>query len=157
MQWSVAAMAGLVGVWYLALPFWLSGPLNDYVRQTMSAQGPSGPGYTSSLFGPLITVVLAITSIGVAAVAAAVVIGALRRWTWMHYGVMVLFGFAILELPAAFANATGIIAVAPFSGPLVAVQWASVALGVTAIGFFAWMMVASLRRGPWATRKVLTG
>jgi hypothetical protein len=151
LQWAVGGMAAAVAVWYLALPFWLAGPITDYLRRTTAAT-PGGPD--ASQLSAVTVVILGATSIVLIAIAVVVAIGAARRWTWMFYVVLVLLGFAILELPPAVANATGITPqVVPMTGPLLASQWVTAGFGVVSIGLFAWMMVAALRRGPWAMRK----
>jgi hypothetical protein len=67
---------------------------------------------------------------------------------------MVVLGFSILGLPPAVANALGFSGLSPLNEPLRAAQLVSAAMGVVAIPLLAWMMVAALRRGPWATRRL---
>jgi hypothetical protein len=99
-------------------------------------------------------ILLAAVSIVYVAVATVVLIGALRRWTWMYYSVLVLLAILVIGVPAGLAAALGISQAAPaLGGSLVVVQWASIALGLIATALFAWMLVALLRRGPWATYK----
>jgi hypothetical protein len=161
LQYTVAAVAAVTGAWYAVLPFWATGPMSDEIRRRAVRAADANPGlYPDSAsyadgvatFG---VILLAGVSIVYVAVATVVLVGALRRWTWIHYAVLVLLAILALGLPAALASALGISQAAPaLGGSLAAVQWAGVALGFIAVALFAWMLVALLRRGPWATLKL---
>jgi hypothetical protein len=160
LQYAVCTMAVATQIWYAALPFWASGPMGDQMRQRALESAAAQPGLypdpyqyatTVTTFG---VVLLAIVAIVYIAVATVVFIGAIRRWTWMYYAILVLLAILILGLPGAIATSLGISQGAPaLGGSLVLVQWAAVAFGSIAVALFAWMLVALLRRGPWATRK----
>ena len=154
LQMAVAGLAAVQAVWYLIVPFWLAGPLTENVRRTaVSTPGALDPSQLSTV--AILT--LGATSVVLIAIATAVAIGALRRWIWMHYVVLALLGIGILDLPIAVANATGITPqVVPISGRLLVAQWVAASFSVVEIALFAWMLMALLRRGPWATRKKLS-
>jgi hypothetical protein len=161
LQYAVAGLAGVTGLWYAVLPFWVTGPMSDVIRRRALQAAAARPGlypdpaqYADGVttFG---VILLAVVSIVYVAVATVVLIGALRRWTWMYYSVLVLLAILVIGLPAALAAALGISQAAPaLGGSLVVVQWAGISLGLIATALFAWMLVALLRRGPWATYKV---
>jgi hypothetical protein len=158
LQYAVGALAAATAFWYAALPFWAGGPMGDEIRRRALATAAAQPGlypdpnqYASTVttFG---VVVLAIVAIVYVAVATVAFIGAIRRWTWMFYAILVLLAILILGLPAAIATSLGISQAAPaLGGSLVLVQWAGVAFGLIAVTLFGWMLVALLQRGPWAT------
>jgi len=79
-----------------------------------------------------------------------IIVGALKRWVWVHYAVLLMLGLAILGLPFGFAAALGL-----FSYPGVAREafWVGVAGGALSTALFAWMLMAVLRRGPWAMNR----
>jgi hypothetical protein len=83
------------------------------------------------------------------------VIGALKRWTWVFYAVLVLLGLQTLSLPFSVISAVATTALSPVKLP-VGTTWASIALGVPAVAIFIWMLVAVIRRGPWAMTRVST-
>jgi len=151
---TVAGLAAVEAVWYLVIPFWLAGPIADNLRRT----AVSSPGaLDASQLSALAILSVGATSVVLIAIATAVAIGAVRRWIWMHYVVLVLLGFGILDLPISVSNATGITPQAvPISGRLLVAQWVAAGFSVVEIALFAWMLMALLRRGPWATRKELS-
>jgi hypothetical protein len=86
----------------------------------------------------------------VIALAVVVVIGALRRWTWMFYTVLVLLGLSTLSVPfniiAAVSGSSGLNV---YSLPSW-LYWLSVGIGIVLAALFVFMLVAVVRYGPWA-------
>lgn len=158
LQYAVGGLAAVTALWYAALPFWATGPMSDVIRKRALLAADANPGlypdpsqYAASVatFGQIL---FAVVSVVYVAIAILVFISAIRRWTWMYYVVLVLLAFLVLGLPSVLANLLGISQAAPtLGGSLALVQWAGVALGLLAVGLFGWMLVALLRRGPWAT------
>jgi hypothetical protein len=132
--------------------------MSDVIRQRALLAADANPGlysdpsqYAASVatFGQIL---LAVVSIVYVAIAIVVLISAIRRWTWTYYAVLVLLALLVLGLPSVLAYLLVISQAAPaLGGSLAVVQWAGVALGLLAVGLFGWMLVALLRRGPWAT------
>jgi hypothetical protein len=158
LQLSVAIAFGLWGLYSLSIPLWLLGPMDAYMRQIAQRQAEQAPqiypdptqyANTMSAVG---SVALWIGAIIGAAIAAVVIAGALRRWTWIYYAVLVLLGLQILGLPYQVASVAGLVTVSTMQLPSAA-GWAGVATGLLAAGLGGWMLVALLTRGPWATRK----
>jgi len=84
------------------------------------------------------------------------IIGALKRWTWLYYVTLVLLGLGLLSLPLNLANlVTGrvVTSTASFAFP----TWylyVVVGIGLLGAGLFVWMLIAMIRYGPWAMRRV---
>jgi hypothetical protein len=82
-----------------------------------------------------------------------IIVGALKRWTWMFYVVLVFGGLSTIGLPfnlvAAIGRSTtpGIPSVAAWE------SWLQVLYGMASAALFVWMVIALVRYGPWATMK----
>jgi hypothetical protein len=86
-----------------------------------------------------------------------VFIGAFKSWTWMYYVVLVLLGFSTISLPLNIINI--------FVGPSMAAAqgfslpswtyWISVVLSIPAAALFVWMLIALIKRGPWAMTRAM--
>jgi len=160
MQYSVVAYYLLSAIYAVAVPFLMAGPVSDYVNQVMQQQAalspdtPPPPADFLSTIQSVITVVLAVAAAVGAAISAVAIIGALRRWTWVFYAVLVLLALSTLSFPFNLISAFTTSTVSPLKLP-VATSAASVALGIPAVALFIWMAVAAFRRGPWAMTRVL--
>lgn len=157
LQIAVATVYGLQGVYAISAPFWLGGALDQSMRRAALQQAEQSPGLypnpnqyadAMSTFG---TVILAFIVLFGLAIAAFVLIGTWRRWTWMYYVVMVLVALQTLGLPDQVAGAAGLFSDQPTLQLPAAVFVLGIVSGVVATALFAWMLVAMLRRGPWAT------
>ena len=159
LQYSVVAWYVIYAIWAVAGPFLLAGPLADYVNQVIQQQAalnpdtPPPPADVLSTINSIITVALGVgAAIGVA-ISAVAIIGALRRWTWVFYAVLVLLGLQTVSFPFTLISAFTSSAISPMKLP-VAMTAVSVALAIPAVALFAWMAVAAFRRGPWAMTRV---
>ena len=162
LQYSVIAYYLASAIWAVAGPFLLAAPISDYVNQVMQQNAalnpdtPPPPADVLSTINSILTVALAIgAAIGVA-IAAVAIIGALRRWTWVFYAVLVLLGLTTLSFPFTLISAFTTSTLSPMKLP-VALTAVSVALGIPAVALFIWMAVAAFRRGPWAMTRVPPG
>ncbi len=158
LQYAVAGWYVLQAVYALAIPFWLSGPMAQAMTESLRRQQQTYP----TVSPPPAEVISAITSImsGVLWVAAlfglaislVMIVGALNRWAWTYYVVLALLGLTVISLPVNLINAfggTAISATSGFSMP----SWTyrlGLALAIPAAGLFVWMLVALVKRGPWA-------
>jgi len=159
MQTAVAGWWVIQTAWFLALPLWLTGSVNQYISRVadqMAQQPPyaNGASALQSTMWAVVIVSFVIGAVAGVAIAITVVIGALRLWTWVYYGVLVLLGFQILGLPLNVADALGLIA--STYEPPAPLYWVAFGAGIVSIALFAWMLIALIRRGPWATRRALT-
>jgi hypothetical protein len=163
MQYAVAGVAAVYGIWYTTFPFWMDGPLSDYMRQAALRQAAADPqlypdpsAYAATMVNISLVAFAAVAILGVA-VAVLVLIGTIRRWTWMYYTVLGLVGLSTIGLPFSILGALGITQ-SPISlnGSLQVSQWFGLALGLVSLALGVWMLVALVRRGPWAMRKALS-
>src|SRR5216684_1927598 len=161
MQYAVAAWYAVSGLYALSIPFWMSGTMSQMINQSIqrsTAQNPEvspPPAEVVSSITTMMSGVLWVAAIFGVVFAVVVIIGALARWTWMFYVVLVLLGLSAAGLPLNIIGAVaGSTSINPFSLPGW-ISWLSVALGVPSTALFVWMLVAVVRYGPWAmTRKV---
>jgi len=160
LQYAVAAWYGLSGLYALSLPFWMSGVMTQAFNQSFQRQAqlnpnvsPPPPEFASSMTSMMSGVLLSAAVIGVA-ICAVIVIGALMRWTWMFWVVLVFLGLGALGLPINLFSA---VAGSAYPGNLYGLPswtyWLSVAVGIPGVALFIWMLVALIRYGPWATTK----
>jgi hypothetical protein len=161
-QYAVAAWCGLGAVVGLSLPYWMGGMMSQLINQSIRQQEQLNPeatplpaGFSDAMtsfmagvvwFAALFT--FALYGIGF--------FGAVRRWTWTYYAVLVLLGLGLVGLPLNIVNAvTG--QVATTAGSVQLPSWLlywSVAIGTVQVALFVWMLVAIVRYGPWAMRRV---
>jgi hypothetical protein len=159
----VAGWYSLSALYTLTTPFWLSGPMTQAINQsiqrqqqlqpTTSSQMP--PGFLDAMNSVMAAALWVSAVIGVA-VCVIVIIGALKRWTWMYYVVLVFLGFSTISLPLNFISV--------FTGPAMSAAqgfslpswtyWLSVVVSIPAAALFVWMLVALIKRGPWAMTRV---
>jgi hypothetical protein len=158
LQYSVVVFYLLSAIWSIVGPFLMAGPLSDYVNQVIQQNAalnpdtPPPPADVLSTIHSMITVALGVGAAFGVALAAVAIIGALRRWTWVFYAVLVLLGLQSVSFPftliSAFTTSTVGSTISPLKLPI-ALTAASVAFGIPAIALFVWMAVAAFRRGPW--------
>lgn len=155
LSYSVAGWYLLRAIYVVALPFLLAEPMAGYINQVLQRQAQLDPNAAPppadmlTIINNFMIVGFAIgAAIGVA-ISVVAIIGALQRWTWVFYAVLVLLAFETMSFPFVVIRAFTTSTVSPIKLP-VATTAASVALGVVAIALFVWMMIAIFRRGPWA-------
>lgn len=160
LQIALATVYGLQGLYAISAPFWLGGALDQSMRQVALQQAEQNPGlypnpnqYADSMstFG---TVILGVVVLVGVAIVAVVLVGTWRRWTWMYYVVLVLLAFQIVGLPDQVAGAAGMFRDQPTVQLPAAAFGIGIVSGLLATALFAWMLVALLRRGPWATSRL---
>jgi hypothetical protein len=160
MQYAVAAFYGLSGLYTLSEPFWMSGVMTQAFNQSLQRQAqvnpnvsPPPPEFVSSITS-MMSGMIWVAAIFVVAICAVIVIGALMRWTWMFWVVLVLLGLGALVLPfSLFSALAGNSYAANLYGLPSWTTWLSVGFGVPGTALFVWMLVALIRYGPWATTK----
>jgi hypothetical protein len=138
----------------------MSGVMTQAFNQSFQRQAQLNPNVSpppqelvNSMSSMMSGVLLAAAVIGVA-ICAVIVIGALMRWTWMFWAVVVLLGLGALGLPINLYSA---LAGSTYAGNLYGLPswtyWLSVGVGIPGAALFIWMLVALVRYGPWATTK----
>jgi hypothetical protein len=160
MQYAVGAFYVLTGLYTLTQPFWMSGVMTQAFNQSLQRQAQLNPNvspppqeFVNSMSSMMSGMFWAF-AIMVAAFCAVIVIGALMRWTWMFWVVLVFLGLGALVLPfslftalAGYSYAGSLYGVPPWTA------WISVVFGVPGTALFVWMLVAVIRYGAWATTK----
>ena len=162
LQLSVAGWYVIEGVYALSLPFWMGSPMSQAMNQSIQRQQQLYPTVSpppvefTNLMTSMVGGMLWVSALFGLALAIVVVIGALKRWTWMYYAVLVLLGFGAISLPVDVVDALGGSAVSAASGFSLPAwtYWLGLVSAIPSTALFVWMLVALVKRGPWAMRKV---
>ncbi len=161
LQLAVAGWYALSAIYALSLPFWMSGMMSQLVNQSVQRQQERNPSASplpadfASTMGSVMTGVLWVVAVFGVVICAVIIIGALRRWTWMYYVVLVFLGFSVISLPLDLVNAAGGSSISAASGFTVP-SWyylSGALFAIPSIALFVWMVVALAKRGPWAMRR----
>jgi hypothetical protein len=161
MQYTVAAWYAVSGLFAVSVPFWMSGRMTEFMNRAIQQQtslnpdvSPPPPEFVSTM-SSMMSGTLWVAAVFGAAISAVAVIGALKRWTWLFYVVLVLLGLGLLGLPFNLAsvafrapNPSTIIMPSSFT-------WLSIGFGIVGAALFVWMLIAVIRYGPWAMAKKL--
>lgn len=154
LQYAVAAWYLLQALYAIVLPFVMTGPMTDYFKEVMQRQAelnpnvtPPPPDFIATMTSLMSFALWAGALIGIA-ISAVAITGALKRWTWVFYAVLILLGFQAASFPFTVLSAFSSSAINPVKLP-VELTVASVAFGIPAVALFAWMLVAAIKRGPW--------
>jgi hypothetical protein len=162
LQYAVAGFYALQALYSLTLPFWMSGPVSQAMTQSMERQqqlnprGSPPPAEVASMMTSMMSVALWIAAVGALAISVVVIIGALKRWTWMYYVVLVFLGLSTISAPLnliSAATGSSMNAAPGFSLP----TWTYAVGAIVAIptaALFVWMLVALVKRGPWGMTRV---
>ena len=156
MQAAVAGVFVLYGLYSLTTPFWMSGVMAQAFNQSFQRQqqlnpavSPPPPEVINSL-STLMSEMLWVSVFVTVAICAVAVVGALKRWTWAFWAILVIFGIVSLFLPFNLAGAvTGFSSVSTY-GPPAWTTWLTVAFELAGAALFVWMLIAIIRYGPWA-------
>jgi hypothetical protein len=161
LQYTIAAWYALSAIYVLSLPFWMSGLMTDVINQSIQRQqalNPSAsplPADFAGTMGSFMTGILWVVAVFGVVICAVAVIGALNRWTWLWYVVLVLLGLSVVSIPLNIASAvtgSAISSVSGFSMPSWT-YWIGILISIPATALFIWMIVAQVRQGPWAMRR----
>ena len=160
LQYAVAAWYAISALASLSLPFWMGGQMTQMMRGVIQNQQqlnpnltPPPPSFYDSM-STLMTSVLWVAAIIACGIAIVVIIGALQRWTWMFYVVLVFLGLGVLSGPADALNLmTGGYSSYGYSPP----SWIYVTGLISwfpSTALFVFMLIALVKRGPWGMVKV---
>jgi hypothetical protein len=161
LQYAVAAWYALSAIYALSLPFWLSGLMSQLINQSIQRQQQLNPSATplpadfAGTMGSFMTGALWVVAVFGVVISAVFVIGALNRWTWLYYVVLVLLGLSAVSIPLNIVNAVSGSAVSSVSGFSLPswTYWTGIVFSIPAVALFVWMLVALVQRGPWAMRR----
>jgi len=156
LQYAVVAVSIVYAAYTFSLPFWMTGTMSQAMNQAIQQQAAQNPDMGTpppeilSTYTSMMTVTLWFAVFIVVALATVVIIGALKRWTWIFYAVLVLLGLSTLSLPfniiAAVSGSSGLNV---YSLPSL-IYWIAVGIGIPLAALFVCMLVAVIRYGPWA-------
>lgn len=159
LQYAVAAWYLLQALYAITLPFVMTAPMTDYMNQVMQRQAQLNPGVAPPSADVMATITSVMTFalwagalIGFA-IAVVAITGALKRWTWVFYAVLILLGFQSASFPFTLVSAFSSSAISPVKLPI-EMTITSVAFGIPAVALFIWMLVAAMKRGPWGMTRV---
>jgi len=78
-----------------------------------------------------------------------IAVGSYLRWRWMFWVALCAFGLGGL---GAFTNLASLARPSQSAYPIAALVIDEIG-GIISLGMFVWMLIAVIRRGPWAMRK----
>lgn len=154
LQIAVIAWYTIQAVWALVIPFYVAGSMRDYVVQVIQeqqARTPDAQPLPANLIptiSSIISVSLVIAAIFGLALAIVAIVGAIRRWTWVFYTVLVLLGLGALSLPFSLVSTPAGPVPLPLNVQLL--RWVQFVIGIPGAALFAWMLYAVVKHGPWA-------
>jgi hypothetical protein len=167
LQLAVIALMLLGVVNLLLLLPYLTDYIREAVRRSIELSLASQPSAENAeqvraqvlAFGDQIALWTAVlTLVFAAAWLILVLIGTLRRWTWLYWLLMVVFGLSILGIPQQLLQVFGV-GVSGGPGQPAFIEPVPSALlglvvGIAELAMFIWMIVAYRKFGPWACRPV---
>jgi len=162
MQYAVAGWYAISAVYTLTLPFWMGGMMSTIMTQSFRRQEqlnpnvtPPPPEFIQAMTTFMNGVLWVSTLVGVA-ICALFIVGALKRWRWAFYVVLVLLGLGSITAPLNLINivdSRAYDAAVGFSLPT-GLYVTSLILWIPGAALFVWMLVAAIKRGPWAMTRV---
>jgi hypothetical protein len=161
LQIAVVARYVASGLYGLALPFWMQGYMSAVMQRSLQQQQrayPPGqappPGFVD-MMNSIATGSIWIGAIIGVALAVVAIVGAVKRWTWAYYLVLVLLGFTLLGTMFNLINlAAGGALTSRQPQPPEITRVIAYIFGAIDTVLFVWMLVALVRRGPWAMKRI---
>ena len=155
---AVVALYAYQGVFALLTPYLLGGRIAALMRGNLERQQaanpgarPLPPGFESTMTQVGVWIVWIATIVGLV-IAIIAIVGAIRGWTWAYYAILVVIGLSFIGLPADIANfVNGRVAISDLPAWLYAAGFVNYLLTAA---LFVWMLIAQIRYGPWAMRRV---
>ena len=151
----------LVGIYGLLLPFWATGYVTQAMQQSIARQqqayppgaGPP-PGFTDLMTSVMTTSLWFGAIIGVL-ISVVAVVAAIRRWVWAYYVILVLLGLTLFSTVINLINlVSGGALTANQVQPPEPARIATYVSGAVDTALFIWMLMALVKRGPWAMKRV---
>ena len=166
LQLAVAGWYGLSALYSLTLPFWMGGTMSQAMNQSFQHQQqlypqatPPPPDFVNAMTSMMTGIVWVAAIVGMA-ICVVVIIGALNRWTWLFYVVLVFLGLGVLAVPFDLVNVlNGGSSYAAMSGVSMPswLNWSGFVLSIPSTALFVWMLVAAIKRGPWGMTRPVSG
>ena len=160
LQYAVAGWYVWSAIYTLTIPFWMGGLITQVMNQSIQRQeqlNPNAslpPDFTDTM-NSFMTAGIWIAVVFLLAVFLVPFIGALMRWKWVFYAVLVLLGLSALVLPIDLLDAVVAPAMSSTSGFSMPTWFYLLALvtGLPGAAIFVWMLIALITRGPWGMRR----
>lgn len=162
LQYGVAAWYVWSVIYMLATPLWMGGMMTQIFNQSLQNQRQLNPEVSpppaafTDMMSSVMTAGMWISAVFYAAVFVVIIVGTTQRWTWMYYVVLVLLGLTTVLLPLDLVYLAVGHSFGPYSS-IASPSWLyllNLLTGIPAVGLFVWMLVALVRRGPWAMTRV---
>lgn len=161
LQYAVAGWYAISALVSVTLPFWMGGQLSQIMRAAIQRQQEQNPNLQPppqsfyDAMNSMMTGMLWVAAIFAFSVAVVVIIGALQRWTWLYYAVLVLLGLGVVSGPADLVNfASGSYSASYGYSPPSWLYGVGIASWFPSTALFVLMLVALIKRGPWGMVKV---
>jgi nitrate reductase NapE component len=161
MQYLVAALYAVQALFIGSLPLWYIRWMTQWADSMNNQQlNPSGQAPPADLLANLdreMTVAFYVAVVVLFAICVLALIGALARLMWAFYVILGLLCLETLYLglgavDSILTSAVGSIFLGQSIGPPAWIAWAQVGFAIPSAALFVWMLVATVRRGPWAMR-----
>jgi len=161
LQYAVVARYVAASLYGLTLPFVLSGYMAQVMQQSIQRQQgayPPGeappPGFTDMMTSVMTASLWIGTLIGLA-LTVAVVVAAIRRWTWAYYAILVLVGLTLLGTVYNLVDLVSGGALSARQGvqPPIFSRIFAYGFGAVDTALFVVMLIALIRHGPWGMRQ----
>jgi hypothetical protein len=158
MQLAVAGWYAISALYTLTLPLWMGGLMTTVMNQSFQRQQELSPTATPpppeliQTMTTFLTGVVWVSALLGAVICGVVIAGALKRWTWTFYVVLVLLGLSALSGPLNLINIFAAPAYSSAVGYSFPTAFYVVGLiaWVPSTALFVWMLIAVIKRGPWA-------
>lgn len=165
MRYLVAAFFGAQALFVGSLPFWYittmtqwADAMNRQNQQLNPGQASPPPDLAANIDAQM-TVAFYVMVVLLLFISVAALVGALSRWMAAFY---LILGLLCLETLYLVFGALGTLVESFASSALIGqsvsppawMTWTEAAFGVAAAALFAWMLIATVRRGPWAMRRM---
>ena len=163
MRYLVATFFGAQALFVGSLPFWYIRTMTLWAdamnrqNQQLNPGDPTPPPDLMANIDAQMTVALYVMVVVLAAISLAALIGALSRWMAAFY---VILGLLCLETLYLVFGVVGTLVeslatsalIGQSLGPPAWMIWTEAGFGIPAAALFVWMLIATVRRGPWAMR-----
>jgi hypothetical protein len=161
LQIAVIARYGLTGVYAVMVPFLMGGYMTQVVQQSIQRQqqayppGATPPPGFAEMMSSIMTGSLWVGALIGAALSIVAIVAAIKRWVWAYYVILVLLGFTLAGSVFNLINlAVGGALTASQPQPPEFTRVVAYIFTPIDVLLFVWMLVAVIRRGPWAMRRV---
>ncbi len=163
MRYLVATFFGAQALFVGSLPFWYIRTMTQWAdamnrqNQQLNPADPTPPPDVMANIDAQMTVALYVMVVVLAAISLAALVGALSRWMVAFY---LILGLLCLETLYLVFGVVGTLVeslatsalIGQSLGPPAWMIWTEAGFGIPAAALFVWMLIARVRRGPWAMR-----